>query len=80
MLTNTHVHCWHLSKISADREVRQHFIESQIDYEDLFSVKITKTPFKPMHLPMLFLFMDTAYMFEHSLNLIWPKQLIEITG
>src|SRR5437016_861094 len=28
MLSNTHVHCWHLSKISADREVRQTFIES----------------------------------------------------
>ena len=26
MLSNTTVHCWHLTKISADREIRQTFI------------------------------------------------------
>jgi hypothetical protein len=79
-LGDTQVYMWHLGKISGDREIRQLFKDSQIEYEDLFQLKIRNTPFKPSHFPYLFLFMDSPSMFEQSLKILWPSNHVEITG
>ena len=73
MLLDETVHLWHLTKISGDREIRAIYKEAQIDFEDYFTLKVKNGPYKPMHLPYLFIFMDTPLMFERSLALIWPK-------
>lgn len=72
LLTDQTVHMWHLTKISADREIRATYKDAQIDYEDYFKVKVKKGPFKPLHLPYVFIFMDTPTMFERSLQLVYP--------
>jgi hypothetical protein len=63
-MSNALVNMWHLSKISGDREIRQNFKDAQIELDDIFRLKVKTTPFKPCHLPFIFVFMDTPFMFE----------------
>jgi hypothetical protein len=37
-------------------------------------------PFKPIHLPYLFLMMDSPHMFETAFRFIWGSELSQITG
>jgi hypothetical protein len=71
---------WHLTKIAAEREVRQLFHDAQLELDDVFMAKVKSTPFKPAHLPFLFVFMDSPHMFESAFRLIWGPELSEITG
>ena len=79
-LGGSQVHMWHLTKLSGDREVRAIFNDGQIDLEDVFSLKIRSTPFKPIHFPYIFLFMDSPYMFEAGFSMLWGPRITEITG
>ena len=43
-------------------------------------MKVRSTPFKPIHFPLIFLFMDSPYMFEQAHNLIWGDKITNVTG
>lgn len=43
-------------------------------------MKVKSTPFKPLHFPLLFLFMDTPYMFEQAHHLVWGEEITYVTG
>ncbi|CDW75782.1 UNKNOWN [Stylonychia lemnae] len=80
LLCGSQVHVFHICKIAGDREIRELFRDSQIEYDDLLKYKLKATPFKPNQFPLLFLFMDTPVMFEESLKLIYNNGEVEITG
>ena len=80
MVADKQVHVWHLAKIAGDREVRQLFKDVQIEYMDLFRRKIKTTPFKRVHVPYLFLFLDSPLPFEQSLSLLYSPYLTRVTG
>lgn len=71
---------WHVTKISGDRELRELYKEASLEYEDLFTMKVKATPFKPIHVPFLFLLMDTPYKFENALKVLWGEALVKVTG
>ena len=79
-ITGSSLEVWHLSKVSGEREIRELFNDAQIELDDLFMHKVRSTPFKPMHLPFLFLFMDSPYMFETAFRHIWGQNIAEVTG
>jgi len=80
LIAGSQIGLWHLTKISGDREIRELFREAQIELEDIFRLRARKTPFKPLHFPFIFIFMDSPYMFETAYNLLWGPSFTEVTG
>ena len=80
LLLSGAIHLYHLVKISGEREIRQTYHDSHIDYEDVFEMQIRNPPFKPLHLPYIFLHMDSPYLFESALKMLWPEGVTAFTG
>eukprot|EP00347_Sterkiella_histriomuscorum_P005365 403356888 len=80
LLSDTQVHMFHICKIAGDREIRQLYKDSQVEYTDLFKMKLKTTPFRVNQFPLLFIFMDTPLMFEEGLKMIYPISYVEVTG
>ena len=78
-LKEQQTHVFHLTKIAADREIRCLFKDSSLTFEDFFELQISEPPFKPKHLPYMFMFMDNAAMYESVLAIIRPA-MSNITG
>ena len=76
----SYVHVFHLSKIAADKEMRQRFGQSDLLVEDLSMATNWPKPLKPLHIPYLFYFMDTEKSFEAALNLIYDEKIMNYTS
>lgn len=46
----------------------------------MLRLRVKTTPFKPQHLPFMFLFMDTPNMFEIAYRILWTDTFTDITG
>ena len=79
-LRSEEVHCFHLAKLAADREVREMFRQSDLQFEDLLMPTDFGTPLKPVDIPYLFFFMDTERTYELCLRLLYKKNAIQYTG
>lgn len=62
------VHLFHLTKIAADREVRELYKESDLQFEDLIYATEWAKPLKPTQIPYLFFFLDSERTFEAGLK------------
>ena len=65
------VHCFHLAKIAGDREIRELYRQSDLQFEDMIYFKEWNPPLKPIEIPYLFFFMDKERTFELALRLIY---------
>ena len=74
------VHCFHLAKIAGDREIRELYRQSDLQFEDMICFTEWNPPLKPIQIPYLFFFMDTERTFELALRLIYKQHLIQYTG
>ena len=74
------VHCFHLAKVAGDREVRELFRQSDLQFEDLVCLSDWQPPFKPGQIPFLFFFMDTERAFELCMRLLYNQRTVQYTG
>ena len=79
-LRQNEVHCFHLAKLAGDREMRELFRQSDLQYEDLVYPTNWGIPLKPVQIPYLFFFMDTERSYELCLRLLYKKSQIQYTG
>lgn len=68
------VHCFHLAKLAGDREIRELYRQSDLQYEDLIYATNWGNQFKPIQIPYLFYFMDTERTYELCLRLLYNKE------
>ena len=61
------VHIFHLSKIAGDREMRERYRQSDLEFDDLLMATPFPKPLKPSHIPYMFFFMDSERSFEACL-------------
>ena len=80
LLENSEVDIFHLAKISGERELGQLYRDAQVEMEDVLQLRVRSTPFRPSQLPLLFLFMDSPYMFEKAFSLLWGDTFTQVTG
>lgn len=74
------MHCFHLAKIAGDREIRELYRQSDLQYEDLLYTSEWSPPLKPIQIPYIFFFMDTERTYELALRLIYKQHLVQYTG
>ena len=74
------MHIFHLTKIAGDKEVRELFRQSDLQFEDLWMPTKWPAPLKPIQIPYLFFFLDTERTFEIGLTLLYEEKLVRFTG
>lgn len=69
-----------MTKLSADREVRQLYHQAELELEDFLAMRVRQLPFKQSHFPYLFLFMDSPHKFEVMYELIHGQEISSVSG
>ena len=62
------MHFFHLTKISADRELREIFEAYDLEFEHLTNGPKYSAPYGPMNIPYMFFFLDTEKEYEKGLE------------
>lgn len=64
---------FHVTKIAADKEIRNTILESGITVQDCTLRSAGRPPYKPKSLPFLFFFMDTEETYQKTYALLYPR-------
>ena len=60
--------------------MRERYRQSDLEFEDLYMATDFPKPLKPIHIPYLFLFMDTEKSFEAGLQLLYEEKFMRFTS